>query len=305
MLTPTSRDLTPRSGAATVVRSISVPEGGPAHASTPPSRRRKAARLGGDHDGVAAGASAALRLADQLAEAVAAGTYPLGGRLPSERNLARTFGVSRTTVRTAIQMLAARGTLDVRDRSGTFVQRPSLGRISQALSHLIAGGSVPVSVRDLIEVRRVLEVEMAGLAAERRTQDDLREIGRALAETASAETVEDWAEADVAFHGSLARATGNPLFVLIYDALRAVLLEQRRRTGTALPATRPQSFRYHQRIFDRIYAGDGPGARRAMVEHLREARETMLRYAVELDSELSAVSVPTAEGEGAERGREA
>lgn len=285
-----------------MVRSRSAPESPRAHAPDAPARRRTPAR-GSEGTGAdpapASGSSASVHLADQLAADVASGAYPPGSRLPSERDLALAFGVSRTTVRAAIQSLAARGTLEVRDRSGTFVQRPSLGRISQALSHLIAGGSVPISVRDLIEVRRVLEVEMAGLAAERRTQDGLREIGRALAETASAETVEDWAEADVAFHGSLARATGNPLFALIYDALRAVLLEQRHRTGTALPATRPQSFRYHQRIYERVYAGDGPGARRAMVEHLREARETMLRYAVELDSELSSVSVGANAGDSA------
>ena len=134
---------------------------------------------------------------------------------------------------------------------------------------------------------------MARLAAERHTQEDLREIGRALADTASAETVEAWAEADVAFHGALARATGNPLFALIYDALRRVLFEQRLKTGTAVPATRAQSFRYHQRIYDRVFAGDGPGARRAMLDHLREAQETMVRYAVERKAALGSAAVPT------------
>jgi GntR family transcriptional repressor for pyruvate dehydrogenase complex len=233
--------------------------------------------------------TATEQLAERLTQRITSGVYAPGSRLPGERELAEQFDVSRATVRSALQVLASRGIITIRNRSGAYVQVPSAGRVSQSLLHLISCGTLPVTVRDLIEIRRVFEVEMAGLAAERRTQEDLREIGRALADTASADQVNTWAEADVAFHGALARATHNPLFALIYDALRDVLLEQRLRTGTALPATRARSFRYHQRIYDRVYAGDGVGARKAMQEHLREAQETMLRYVVKLEDNLHAV----------------
>lgn len=236
--------------------------------------------------GEARGSSVASRVAEQLAERIAAGELAIGERLPSERDLVRAFGASRSSVRQAIQALQARGLLEVRDRSGAYVQAPSAGRVSEALMLLIHRTPHAVRIRDLIEVRAVLEVEMAGLAAERRTPEDLREIGRTLADTGSADSVPDWAAADVAFHGALARATGNPLFAVIYDSLRGVLLEQRLRTGTALPETRTQSFGYHQRIFDRICAADAAGARLAMRDHLREARQTMTRYAVEMESSL-------------------
>lgn len=249
------------------------------------------APLGGSLGSAVGESTATEQLAERLAQGISSGVYAPGSRLPGERELAAQFGVSRPTVRSALQVLASRGIVTIRNRSGAYVQAPTAKRVSQLLLHLISHGTLPVTVRDLIEVRRAFEVEIAGLAAERRTQDDLREIGRALADTASAEQVDAWAKADVAFHGALARATHNPLFALIYDALRDVLLEQRLRTGTALPATRARSFRYHQRIYDRVYAGDGAGARKAMQEHLREAQETMLRYVVKLEANLHAVPV--------------
>jgi GntR family transcriptional repressor for pyruvate dehydrogenase complex len=225
-----------------------------------------------------------------LRERITAGVYALGSRLPSERDMAQEFGVSRATIRQAILALEARGLLEVRDRSGAYVQAPTTGRVSDALLQLISQTPRSITIRDLVEVRMVFEVEMAGLAAERRTREDLRQIARALADTAAlVDSVEDWAEADVEFHGALARATANPLFAIIYDSLRSAFIEQRMRTGTTLPETRAAAFRWHQRIFDAVGTGDAAGARRAMHEHLLDARQTMLRYAT---GDIDGVSQP-------------
>lgn len=234
--------------------------------------------------------SVADAVIESLRERITAGVYPLGSRLPSERDLAQEFGVSRATVRQGILALEARGLLAVRDRSGAYVQAPTPDRVSDALLQLIGQFPHSITIRDLVEVRMVFEVEMAGLAAERRSREDLRLIARALADTAAlADSVDAWAEADVEFHGALARATGNPLFAIIYDSLRSAFIEQRRRTGTSLPETRAAAFRWHQRIFDAVGLGDAVAARRAMHDHLLEARQTMLRYAA---GELEGVPQP-------------
>lgn len=236
-------------------------------------------------EGQRAGPTLAASLADEIAERVARGEFPVGSRLPSERELSIQLGASRSSVRQALQSLEARGIVAIRGRSGAYVQEPSTGQVTEALTLLITRAPRAVRVRDLIQVRTLLEVEFAGLAAEHRTQEDLRDIARALADTGSVESPPEWAAADVDFHGTLARATGNPLLGVIYEALRSILVEQRLRTGTALPETRQQSFRFHQRIFDRVAVGDGQGARRAMREHLKEAQETMTRY-VQIEASL-------------------
>lgn len=231
--------------------------------------------------------SAPDRLAKVLSERIERGQFALGSRLPSERDLAQELDVSRSTVRQALRLLESRGIVEIRDRSGTYVRMPGPERVSDALMHLISWSPRAITIRDLLEIRLMLEVEMAGLAAERRSQEDLRGIARALADTVSnVESAEAWAAADVEFHGSLARATANPLFAMIYDSLRGAFFEQRLRTGTVLPETRAKGFQYHQRIFERVCEGDAEGARRAMREHLIEARRTMLQYAMQLESPL-------------------
>ncbi len=227
----------------------------------------------------------AIQMAEEIAVWVADGTYPIGARLPGERDLAIRFRASRSSVRQALQLLQARGMVDIRGRSGAYVQELSAGHATEALMLLINRAPHAVRVRDLMQVRLMLEIEMAGLSAECRNSQDLRRIAVALADTCSSENATEWAAADVEFHGALAHATGNPLFAVIYDSLRGILLEQRLRTGTALPETRQQSFQYHQRIFDRVAAGDATGARQAMHDHLLEAQETMTRY-IKLEAEL-------------------
>lgn len=242
------------------------------------------------------------RLTATLTERIANGTWSVGSRLPGERELASDFETSRVTIRQALRSLEAQGLLEVHGRAGVFVRTPSAGQVSDALGRYFALGPQPLTVRDLLEVR-LLEIDVAGYAAERRTQEDLREIARALADGAitlapavgeapAHDEIAAWSRTDVEFHAAIARATHNPLFAIIYEALHNVFLEQRMRTVGALPGTRQLSFRHHQEIFDRICVSDAAGARQAMQAHLAEARETLLLY-TETDSELS-VPVPPA-----------
>lgn len=243
-----------------------------------------------------AGGTLADRIALAINERITAGTWPVGTRLPGERELARDFETSRVTLRQALRTLETRGIVEVQGRSGAYVRAPSMGQVSDALQRFIAFGARPVTIRDLLEVRQ-LEIDVAGYAAERRTQDDLREIASALADGAISlgavvaeapppEAIAAWARTDVAFHAAIARATHNPLYTIIYDALGTVFFEQRLRTVSVLPGTRPHSFRHHQRVFECIATADAEGARGAMRAHLDEACETLLRYS-EMDRTLA------------------
>ncbi len=221
------------------------------------------------------------RLSDQVAAQLQrlildTGMQP-GEKLPSERELCALLGVSRTVVREAVRSLVVKGLLDVRRGGGTLVRSPDPALVSELMTMLLRGGGGEVAFAHLHEVRRLIEVEIAGLAAERRSEADLALMEAQLrAMEAQVGRPEAWAEADVAFHAAIAAATHNPLYPLLLGSIADMLVEVRR-TGATLPDTPQKAYRHHAAIHERISAGDRSGARQAMQEHLRESEETFQR----------------------------
>jgi GntR family transcriptional repressor for pyruvate dehydrogenase complex len=200
-----------------------------------------------------------------------------GDRLPSERQLADQFGVSRTVVREAVRSLHARGLLDVRPGFGTTVRRPSASSVSQSINLFWGVGRQDPGFEKVLEVRRMLEVEVAKLAAERRTPEDLDVMEEILRRASPAQRdVERFAKDDVAFHAALARATHNELHVVLMESISDLMLEVRRK-GFEVPDTPARAIAYHQRIFNWVAVGDAENAQQAMREHLMEAKETQQR----------------------------
>lgn len=220
--------------------------------------------------------------ADRLSDQVAAQLQALvvdkalkpGEKLPSERELCELLGVSRTVVREAVRALVVKGLLDVRRGGGTVVRSPDPALVSEMMTMMLRGGSGEVAFSHVHEVRRLLEVEIAGLAAERRGRDDLARMEGQLQAMITHETEpERWAEADVAFHAAIAAATHNPLYSVLLSSIADMLIEVRR-TGVQLPDTPQKAYAHHITIFERIAAQDRVGARKAMLDHLRESEET-------------------------------
>ena len=202
-----------------------------------------------------------------------------GDKLPAERELAERFHVSRTVVREAIRSLSARGLVQVRQGHGTTVSSPTIKSVSQPLSLLLRGNHHELDHKKVLEVRRTLEVEIAGLAAMRRTSKDLDALEQILEDRTGAKTDQgEFVEWDVAFHAALARATQNELFSVLLDSLAAVLREVRE-VGFTVAGTPERAYMFHRRILDEVSAGSAAGARRAMEEHLAESEETMLQAA--------------------------
>jgi len=149
------------------------------------------------------------------------------------------------------------------------------------------------------EVRRILEVEIAGLAAERHTAEDLARMDEILGEmdrilreaAASGEDRDRFASNDVAFHNALARATHNELFVLLLDSIVDVMIKVRQ-MAFDMPGTPARAFGHHRTIFEQVKAGDPKGARQAMREHLIDSEEIMRQaLALHADRILGDVSV--------------
>ncbi|MFC5947247.1 FadR/GntR family transcriptional regulator [Pseudonocardia lutea] len=156
---------------------------------------------------------------EQVRAAVAAGEWPVGTRIPPEGELAVTLGVGRNTVREAVRALAHAGLLEVRQGDGTFVRATS--EISGAIRRL-AGPEL----REVLQVRRLLEAEGARLAATHRTAEDLAELDEAMAACEQAEQAADLAafvRADLAFHQLVLRCAHNGVLAELYRGLTEVV----------------------------------------------------------------------------------
>lgn len=218
----------------------------------------------------------AARLSDQVAAQLQAlvidRALKPGEKLPSERELCEMLGVSRTVVREAVRVLVVKGLLEVRPGGGMVVSAPDTALVSELMGVILRGDGVAFT--HVQEVRRLLEVELAGLAAERRTEGDLEKMQAQLALMVEHEAdPERWARADVAFHATIAEATHNPLYPVLLSTIVDLLMEIRL-IGIALPGTAQRAYRHHVPIFERIKAGDPTGAREAMTNHLNESEAT-------------------------------
>lgn len=203
-----------------------------------------------------------------------------GDRLPSERELAMQFGVSRTVVREAVRALAARRLVSVEGGRGTIVRTPTTEAAADAMVLLlrVQGGAQETEMAS--EVRRILESEIAAIAAIRRTPEDESRLAAILEEAERhLEDPEAFAEADMAFHSVLAQATHNPLFTVILDSLAQVLLEVRL-LALRIPGTPRRSLAHHRAVFEQVRTGEPTAAREAMDRHMDEARETLLKAVV-------------------------
>jgi GntR family transcriptional repressor for pyruvate dehydrogenase complex len=221
--------------------------------------------------------SAPEMVAAQILKKIAIGEIASGTRLPSQRELAERFKLGRSSIREAINALAVMGYLDVQQGRGTFVAaKPASGEpsVTQLRAALRAG-----SLLDVLEVREALECRAAALAAERGDSGQLRRLKRALQamESDFAGDYRRFLDADVQFHQALAQATANPIFSEMLRLLleKLVGLHQALRTGELSPAYRERSVHTLRQVLGCIEKEDGPGAARAMQEHLNAIRHEL------------------------------
>lgn len=210
-------------------------------------------------------------VAERLLSAILADGLPPGSKLPSERELGERFQVSRTVIREATRLLAAKGIIDVRPGSGLSVAQADPAAVAASMNLYLRSLSIPYE--KIHEVRTMIEVQVAGLAAERHDEEQLarlRQTHLRLTTLTDGRDLEALAVADVAFHRQVAEMTGNELHLLMLDSIGEVMLEIRRATVANLDDARA-AVHAHGLILDRIAAGDAEGARAAMVAHLDAA----------------------------------
>ncbi len=225
--------------------------------------------------------TATAGVADQLVSMIL-GLTP-GSRIPSEAELAIRHGVSRVTVREAVKMVAGRGLLELARGRRAVVREPDSEALGQFVASIVQND--PEGMMHLVEARMSVEVQCAGLAAQRAIPKDIAAIADALADMRHAaqqtdadavpEADAEFHTADVRFHEAIAAAAKNRILVGILDAMvpalqKSFLLARKNRAGRGRSTV--HVVHAHQRILDCIKAGDQPGAEAAMRVHLTDLR---------------------------------
>lgn len=210
------------------------------------------------------------RVVNDLQRLIVDGQLEPGMKLPPEREIAEQIGVSRTVVREAVRILVARGLLATRHGVGTIVQQITQEHVGEQLNLLLRTSGI--SLAKLHEVRSILEVEMAGLAAQQATGDDITNLRRILTEMDAAKSSPaEFADRDAEFHTTLAQTTHNPLFSVLLGSIRD-LMQEVRLSVSHYPDLFATVMPDHYRILERVVAKDVAGARQAMQAHLEHAR---------------------------------
>lgn len=205
-------------------------------------------------------------VSDRLADALFRGDYASGARLPTEHELAKQFGVSRNVVREAVHELRSRGLVETRQGSGTVVSGEFHKPVRVMMADMLTGRGD--SEGKLLELREVLEVKIAMLAAERATSSQIGEMEELLSKFESAGSdLQKCAEYDVAFHTAVSRAARNELFGLVITPLNELLLSTRQkalsRSGFRVAAEG------HRAILDAIRNHNPSLAAKRMEGHIR------------------------------------
>lgn len=203
------------------------------------------------------------------------GSYPPGARLPSENELAREFGVSRPTAREALKLLEAQHLVMAKAGAGGgyFAARlPSDSFISEFGDYLsMSLGTRSLSIAEVYEFRRLVEIPAAGLAAQRRTEEDVQRLQDALMDIDD-EEYPDFLTADLAFHRALATASHNQLLGIAVGAINLSVqpILQTKDLAHELPLLKAQL----EAICKAVVAGSRLDAEMAMDNHLHHFRDT-------------------------------
>jgi GntR family transcriptional repressor for pyruvate dehydrogenase complex len=215
-----------------------------------------------------------VETAAQLLTEILDGEHPPGSRLPTEPDLCERLDVSRATLREAMKSLQQRGVIRIEQGRGSFVNAreswSALDPLLLAARSGAPGGPAEEWSRKLWECRRIVEVGVAELAAERRTDAHLAQIGAALDAMGAAQQAGDvvaFTQADLDFHRAVAQAVGNELITALFDPISQLIEEERLRTSRSTDR-RQEAIDEHAAILRAIASGRPAAARRAMALHI-------------------------------------
>ena len=212
-------------------------------------------------------------VADLLMDRIRSGSLTVGEKLPPERQLAEKLGVSRTSVREALRYLESMGYIRSAVGGGNYVSSVTLEHVLPPLTAMMSQ-DLQFAI-DMIDMRRILEVNMASLAAEQATKEQVARIyGAILNMEAEIEKGHIGIEGDNQFHLEIARASRNKAFT-VFTELFASLLSESRKATLCIEGQPHKTIEDHLAIFEAIRDKDPVRSAHVMEEHLSKARKNI------------------------------
>lgn len=216
----------------------------------------------------------------QIEQRILDGELKPGDKLPSERELTKEFGVSRTAVREAVKILREKGLVDVQLGRGTFVTNQTNSAMRRSFNMFMKFGYAD-AFYDLTEIREILEPEIVAQAALNISPEQIAALKQTVAILDDHRySMDVWAQADSDFHNILAEATSNRMIPILLNSVTTLIHDQRRRL-IQLPDRGRITREEHQRILDAIVDRDPDAARIAMLDHLKRVRDDCLLITAE------------------------
>lgn len=195
--------------------------------------------------------SLSKQVSDQLEQMIESGEYEVGERIPTEPELMEMFQVSRNTVREAVQSLTWAGVLEVKQGDGTYV------RASNRFHANMKQKYAQVSIEDISVARNAIEVTVANLAAQKRTEEDIKTITAAYEKRkAASENIKENTKADIDFHMRIAEACHNVILIDLYQSISDYLEEHiaERHMDSGIDMEKIEQF--HAELFIAVKNGD-------------------------------------------------
>jgi GntR family transcriptional repressor for pyruvate dehydrogenase complex len=223
------------------------------------------------------------QIVNKIKELIIKGELKPGDKLPNERDLAEKFNVSRISVREALRSLRQMGFLDTQPGEGTFIKEINSSFLMNAFSSYLFFGNRPVI--EVLEFRELLEVRAARCAAERGGIEDIELIKIYKNRVAAVRNgmTEEFLQADLAFHKSIARATKNSLFEKLLDAIRETL-NVHQRWAMDEPGAFDRALYYHEEIYKSIRDKNPEDAAEMMRKHIVLLEEVVTKHIGNSDS---------------------
>lgn len=204
----------------------------------------------------------------------------VGSKLPTEREMCESFGVSRTALREALRRLSARGLIKIQKGSGMYVAELNIEDAINTLNLYYDLKFDRNLLSQFIEVRRMFEPEIARLAAQNRTDEDVEELKKNIIEFEECDPDNTQKEADIdnRFHLTIAKATTNPIVQITMEPIYSLLPRMRNYIYANIEGEKENTLVYHKKIFAAIRDMNEKEAYDIMMEHLVRTQEIYDKY---------------------------
>lgn len=212
------------------------------------------------------------KVVQQIKKAIIQGDFNSGDKLPTEKEMEQIFMVSRTIIREAVKSLEATGLVEVKHGYGIFVSD------LKSLNYSLQSRNKKADVIHVMEIRMVLETQIAFWAATRASEEKLEEMAKIISSmeqcirNSKSGFMENLDLHNKLFHMALAEATGNKRLVLVTDNLLKLMVENRAKSRS-IPGSIIRSFEEHKRILSAVRARDPEKASKEMCNHLQNIEE--------------------------------